>query len=89
MTNGVDVRKAITVDESQRVSSFFSPQKIDADAAYQRLSLARKTLKMFQREVNDTNITDITGDLRDLYIDFEKTMQLIILEEQKLVFAGE
>ena len=89
MINSVDVRSNITVDDSQRVSTFFSTQKVDADAAYQRLALTRKTLKMYQREINDTNTVDIVGNLKDLYIDLEKTMKLIILEEQKLVFDGE
>lgn len=86
---GVNVKSNVTVDDSQRVSTFFTPQKADADAAYQRLALTRKALKMYHREINDTNTRDITGDLMDLYIDLEKTMQLIIIEEQRLILEGE
>lgn len=89
MMNSVDVRSNVTEDNSTKTSSFFDNQKADADAAYQRLALTRKTLKMYQREINDTNTVDIVGELKDLYIDLEKTMKMIILIEQQLILEGE
>ena len=89
MMNSVDVRSNVTEDNSTKTSSFFDNHKADADAAYQRLALTRKTLKMYQREINDTNTVDIVGELKDLYIDLEKTMKMIILIEQQLILEGE
>ena len=70
-------------------SGFFTEQKTDADSAYQRLAITRKALKMYQREINDTNTSDIVGELKDLYIELEKTMKLIMIAEQQLIFDGE
>lgn len=89
MMNIVDVKSTVTVDNSKRPSAFFDSQKADADAAYQRMAITKKTLKMYQREINDTNTTDITGDLKDLYINLEYTMNMIIAAEQQLIFDGE
>ena len=89
MINKVDVRNTVTVDNSKRPSAFFDSQKPDADAAYQRLAITKKTLKMYQREINDTNTTDIKGDLKELYINLEYTMNMIIAAEQQLIFNGE
>ena len=89
MMNSVDVRSNVTEDNSTHTSGFFTERKADADAAYQRLALTRKTLKMYQREINNTNTVDIVGELKDLYIDLEKTMKMIILIEQQLILEGE
>ena len=70
-------------------SGFFTEQKTDADSAYQRLAITRKALKMYQREINDTNTSDVVGELKDLYIELEKTMKLIMIAEQQLIFDGE
>ena len=84
--NGVNVKDNMNATTS---STFFIEQKADADAAYQRLAITRKALKMYQREINDTNISDITGELKELYSDLERTMKLIMLSEQQLIFDGE
>ena len=90
MMNDVNVRENIgVVNANIPGSTFFSPQKVDADAAYQRLSITRKALKMYQREINNTNTVDVVGELRSLYIDLETTMKLIMLAEQQLIHEGE
>lgn len=90
MMNDVNVRENIgVVNATTPGSTFFSSQKADADAAYQRLSITRKALKMYQREINDTNTVDVVGELRSLYIELETTMKLIILAEQQLIHEGE
>lgn len=70
-------------------STFFTPQKVDADAAYARLALTRKMLKMYQRDINDTNTSDITGEHKNLYIEIERILQMIMLKEQQLILDGE
>ena len=84
--NGVNVK-----DNMNGVveSTFFTPQKVDADAAYARLAINRRALAMYQREINDTNTSGITGEHKNLYIELERVMQLIMLEEKKLIFDGE
>ena len=84
--NEVNVKEAMNTTVG---SDFFTEQKTDADAAYQRLAITRNALKMYQREINDTNTSDIVGELKDLYIDLEKTMKLIMIAEQQLIFDGE
>lgn len=84
--NGVNVKESMNATTG---STFFIEQKADADAAYQRLAITRKALKMYQRDINDTNTSDITGELKGLYTDLERTMKLIIIAEQQLIFDGE
>ena len=85
--NGLNVKEAMNTTTAG--SEFFITQKADADAAYQRLTITRKALKMYQREINDTNTSDIVGELKDLYIELEKVMKLIVIAEQQLIFDGE
>ena len=84
--NELNVKEAMNTTVG---SEFFTAKKVDADAAYQRLAITRKALKMYQRDINDTNTSDIVGELKDLYINLEKTMKLIIIAEQQLIFDGE
>ena len=84
--NGVNIKESMSNVEG---STFFTTQKVDSDAAYQRLAITRKALKTYQRDINDTNTSDIVGELKNLYVQLENTMKLIILAEQQLVYEGE
>lgn len=68
--------------------SFIEGQGVDADAAYQRLAVTRKTLAEYKAAINATNTVDVVGELKSLYSDLETTMNLIILQEQLLINQG-
>ena len=70
------------------VTSFIEGQGVDADAAYQRLAVTRKTLAEYKAAINATNTVDVVGELKSLYADIEATMNLIILQEQMLINQG-
>lgn len=68
--------------------SFIEGQGVDADAAYQRLAITRKTLAEYKAAINATNTVDVVGELKTLYTNIENTMQLICLQEQMLINQG-
>lgn len=70
-------------------SSFIEGQSVDADAAYKRLSVTRKTLAEYKAAINATNTVDVVGELKILYGDIENIMKRIILQEQILINQGE
>lgn len=70
-------------------ASFIEAQKIDSDAAYQRLAITRKTLAEYKAAINATNTVDVAGKLKSLYESVETTMLMIALEEQMLIHQGE
>ena len=70
-------------------AAFITEQKVDADAAYQRLSITRDTLKQYKAAINATNTAGISDELKSLYAEVESTMKLIELSEQKLILQGE
>lgn len=69
-------------------ASFIEAQKIDSDAAYQRLAITRKTLAEYKAAINATNTVDVAGKLKSLYESVETTMLMIALEEQMLIHQG-
>lgn len=89
----IDVKENLTTVEAEPTAkekrSFVSNQKVDADAAYQRLKATRKTLASYSRKINETNTVDIVGEHKALYEELEMTMKLIILAEQSLIDEGE
>lgn len=70
-------------------NTFIENQKVDADAAYERLSITRKTLKNFKRAINDTNTVDVAGELKLLYMQAENTLLQICTHEELLISQGE
>ena len=68
--------------------SFIEGQGVDADAAYQRLAITRKTLAEYKAAINATNTVDVVGELKNLYADVESTLKLIALKEQELIHQG-
>ena len=83
----------MTIDVKENMNgiaapSFIEGQGVDADAAYQRLSVTRKTLAEYKAAINATNTVDVVGELKSLYADIEATMNLIILQEQMLINQG-
>lgn len=70
-------------------SPFIKPYKIDANAAYERVRITKELMKMYKEEINRTNTADITGTLKRLYGELEKTMNEIIKEEKQLIMLGE
>lgn len=70
-------------------ASFIEAQKIDSDAAYQRLAITRQTLAEYKAAINATNTVDVAGKLKSLYESVETTMLMIALEEQMLIHQGE
>lgn len=68
--------------------SFIEGQGVDADAAYQRLAITRKTLAEYKAAINATNTVDVASELKLLYGDIESTMKLIILQEMMLITQG-
>ena len=80
----IDVRESMTPE----IFAFVKKQGVDADAAYQRLAITRKTLAEYKEAVNATNTVDVVGELYNLYADIERTMNLIILQEQMLINQG-
>ena len=81
----IEVRENLNVNE---MPSFIEGQGVDADAAYQRLAITRKTLAEYKAAINATNTVDVVGELKSLYSDLEATMNLIILQEQMLINQG-
>lgn len=71
------------------MNSFIKKQTIDADAAYQRLAITRRTLADYQAAINATNTADLVGEIKYLYDSLQQTMRLICLQEQKLINQGE
>ena len=80
----IDVRESMTPE----VFAFVEKQGVDADAAYQRLAITRKTLAEYKAAINATNTVDVVGELYNLYADIERTMNLIALQEQMLINQG-
>ncbi|MBR5583133.1 MAG: hypothetical protein IKW21_01245 [Lachnospiraceae bacterium] len=83
----------MTIDVKENMNgiaapSFIEGQGVDADAAYQRLAVTRKTLAEYKAAINATNTVDVVGELKSLYADIEATMNLIILQEQMLINQG-
>jgi hypothetical protein len=80
----IDVRESMTPE----VFAFVEKQGVDANAAYQRLAITRKTLAEYKAAINATNTVDVVGELYNLYADIERTMNLIALQEQMLINQG-
>ena len=80
----IDVKENMTV----ATPTFIERQGVDADAAYQRLAITRKTLAEYKAAINATNTVDVVGELKNLYLKLESTMNLIALEEQMLINQG-
>ena len=80
----IEVRENLNIEKP----AFIEGQGVDADAAYQRLAITRKTLKEYKAAINATNTVDVVGELKSLYSDLETTMNLIILQEQLLINQG-
>lgn len=80
----INVRESMTPE----VFAFVEKQGIDADAAYQRLAITRNTLAEYKAAINATNTVDVVGELYNLYADIERTMNLIMLQEQMLINQG-
>lgn len=53
----IDVRENLKTSESVK-PSFVGIQKVDADAAYQRLKITRQFLKEYREAINSTNTVD-------------------------------
>lgn len=81
----IDVRENLN---GNAVPSFIEGQGVDADAAYQRLAITRKTLAEYKAAINATNTVDVASELKLLYGDIESTMKLIILQEMMLINQG-
>lgn len=81
----IDVRENLN---GNAVPSFIEGQGVDANAAYQRLAITRKTLAEYKAAINATNTVDVVGELKTLYTNIENTMQLICLQEQMLINQG-
>lgn len=80
----IDVRENMIPEEFALIKK----QGVDADAAYQRLAITRKTLAEYKAAINATNTVDVVGELYNLYADIERTMNLIALQEQMLINQG-
>lgn len=83
----------MTIDVNENMKevaapSFIEGQGVDADAAYQRLAITRKTLAEYKAAINATNTVDVVGELKELYLELESTMNLIALQEQMLINQG-
>lgn len=91
----IDVKENLNVEKMEekyeptvKRSLFIERQAVDADAAYQRLAITRKTLEEYKAAINATNTVDVVGEHKVLYTDIESTMQMICLQEQMLINQG-
>lgn len=82
------MEKAV-IDTPVSSPSFIEGQKIDAGAAFQRLTITRRMLSDFKAAINATNTVDIAGEHKQLYSEVEATLKLIVLLEQQLIAQGE
>lgn len=86
------VRKTVDVKETVgtgiRRSSFVKTQGVDGEAAFQRMTITKRTLEDYQAKINSTNTADVVGNLANLYDDLEVIAKAIIREEQLLISMG-
>lgn len=83
----IDVKENLNLKEIEK-PSFIERQGVDANAAYERLAITRRTLKEYRAAINATNTVDVAGEHLKLYAEVEKLMVLIALEEQMLINQG-
>ena len=81
--------QGILLETRARKSSFVRTQGIDSSAAFQRMTITKRTLEEYQAEINATNTADVVGNLARLYDDLEILAKAIIREEQLLISLGE
>ena len=75
----IDVRENLKTSESVK-PSFVRIQKVDADAAYQRLKITRQFLKEYREAVNSTNTVDVVGEHKQTYEQIERNLNLICIQ---------
>lgn len=83
----IDVKENMNVNGIAK-ASFIEGQGVDADAAYQRLAITRKTLAEYKAAINATNTVDVVGEHLNLYAELANIMKLIDLQEQMLINQG-
>lgn len=70
-------------------TSFVKLQGVDAEAAFQRMTITKEMLRRYQAAINSTNTIDVVGRLEEMYDDLEVLAKAIIKEEQLLISIGE
>ena len=89
MVNVKEMMGTGVIDAPISRPSFIEGQKIDAEAAFQRLTITRRMMSDFKTAINATNTVDIAGEHKQLYSEVEATLKLIALHEQQLIAQGE